>query len=75
MKPFATPTVAILALVAIVHLLRLLADWSDVSVNGIDIPMWVSVIALVARARVPTHQHVSTSPLAALTLRKDAFLS
>jgi hypothetical protein len=32
--------------VAIVHLLRLLADWS-VSVNGIDIPMWVSVIALV----------------------------
>jgi hypothetical protein len=46
MKPFATATVAILALVAIVHLLRLLADWS-VSVNGIDIPMWVSVIALV----------------------------
>jgi hypothetical protein len=46
MKPFATATVAILALVATVHLLRLLADWS-VSVNGIDIPMWVSVIALV----------------------------
>jgi hypothetical protein len=46
MKPFATATVAILALVVIVHLLRLLADWS-VSVNGIDIPMWVSVIALV----------------------------
>jgi hypothetical protein len=46
MKPFATATVAILALVAIVHLLRLLADWS-VSVNGIDIPMWVSVIALL----------------------------
>jgi hypothetical protein len=46
MKPFATATVAILALVAIVHLLRLLADWS-VSVNGIDIPMWASVIALV----------------------------
>jgi len=46
MKPFATATVAILALVAILHLLRLLAGWS-VSVNGIDIPMWVSVIALV----------------------------
>ena len=45
MKPFATGTVAILALVAIVHLVRLLAGWS-VSVNGIDIPMWVSVVAL-----------------------------
>ena len=46
MKPFATATVAIFALVAIVHLVRLLAGWS-VSVNWIDIPMWVSVIALV----------------------------
>jgi len=45
MKPFATANVAILALVAIVHLVRLLAGWS-VSVNGIDIPMWVSVVAL-----------------------------
>ena len=41
MKPFATATVAILALVAIVHVVRLLAGWS-VSVNGIDIPMWVA---------------------------------
>jgi len=46
MKPFATATVAILALVAVVHLVRLLAGWS-VSINGIDIPMWVSVVALV----------------------------
>ena len=49
MKPFATATVAILALVAIAHLVRLLAGWS-VSVNEIDIPMWVSVIALVVAA-------------------------
>ena len=46
MKPLATATVAILALVAVVHLVRLLAGWSA-SVNGIDIPMWVSVVALV----------------------------
>jgi hypothetical protein len=46
MKPFATAAVAILALVAIVHLVRLLVGWS-VSVNGIDIPMLVSVVALV----------------------------
>ncbi len=46
MKPFATATVIILALVAIVHVVRLLAGWS-VSVNGIDVPMWVSVIAVV----------------------------
>ena len=38
MKPFATATVIILALVAIVHVVRLLVGWS-VSVNGIDIPM------------------------------------
>ena len=46
MKPFATATVAILALVPIVHLVRLLAGWS-VSINGSDIPMWVSVVALM----------------------------
>ena len=49
MKPFVTATVAILALVTIVHVVRLLAGWS-VSVNGIDIPMWVSVVALVVTA-------------------------
>ena len=53
MKPFATATVAIFALVAIIHLVRLLAGWS-VSVNGIDIPMWVSVIALVVAGRIGT---------------------
>ena len=46
MKPFTTATVAILALVAILHVVRLLAGWS-VSANGIDIPMWVSVITVV----------------------------
>jgi hypothetical protein len=46
MKPFTTATLVILALVAIVHASRLLLGWS-VIVNGSDIPMWVSVVALV----------------------------
>jgi hypothetical protein len=33
-----------LALVAIVHALRVLMGWS-VTVNGSDIPMWASVVA------------------------------
>ena len=42
-------TLIILALVAIVHVLRVFLGWS-VTVNGSDIPMWVSVIALVVAA-------------------------
>ena len=53
MKPFVTATVAILALVTIVDVVRLLAGWS-VSVNGIDIPMWVSVIAAVVAGGLAT---------------------
>jgi hypothetical protein len=46
MKPFTIATIVILALVAIVHALRLVLGWS-VTVNGSDIPMWVSVVAVV----------------------------
>jgi hypothetical protein len=46
MKPFTTATLVILALVAIVHVLRLLLGWS-VTINGTDIPMWVSAVAFV----------------------------
>ena len=46
MKPFTIATLVILALVAIVHALRLVLGWS-VTVNGSDIPMWVSIVALV----------------------------
>jgi hypothetical protein len=49
MKPFTTATLIILALVAIVHALRVLMRWS-VIVNGSNIPMWVSVVALVISA-------------------------
>lgn len=46
MKPFATATLIILALVAIVHALRLVMG----TANGSDVPMWVSVVALVVFA-------------------------
>ena len=49
MKPFTTATLIILALVAIVHALRVLLGWS-VAVNGSDIPMWVSVVAFLVAA-------------------------
>jgi hypothetical protein len=49
MKPFTAATLGILALVAIVHVLRLLLGWS-VTINGSDIPMWVSVVAFVVTA-------------------------
>jgi hypothetical protein len=47
MKPFTTLTVAILAVFGLVHLLRLIGGWSVV-VNGFEVPLWVSVVALVA---------------------------
>ena len=46
MKPFAMITVIFLALVALVHLVRLLFAW-EVTVQGIVIPVWVSAIAVV----------------------------
>jgi len=49
MKSFTTATLVILALVAIVHVLRLLLGWS-VTINGTDIPMWVSAVAFVITA-------------------------
>ena len=46
MKPFTTAALVIFALVAIAHLLRLLLGWS-ITFNGTEIPMWVSIVALV----------------------------
>jgi hypothetical protein len=49
MKPFTTATLVILALVAIMHAVRLLLGWS-VTVDGADIPMWASVVGLAIAA-------------------------
>jgi hypothetical protein len=45
-KPFTTITVAVLALIAVVHLLRIFAGW-EVIVSGFVIPIWWSAVGLV----------------------------
>lgn len=46
MKPFTTMTVVVLAIVAIVHLLRLILGW-QVFVNNVGIDNWVSVVGVI----------------------------
>lgn len=48
-KPFTTLTVAILAIVAIAHALRLVFGWS-IAIAGTDVPAWVSIVALIVSA-------------------------
>ena len=49
MKPFTTMAIVVFGLVAVVQLLRVVLGW-DVTVNGVLIPFWVSVIASVVAA-------------------------
>jgi hypothetical protein len=44
MKPFTRVAIAVFSVVALAQLLRILLGW-PVTVNGILIPYWVSVIA------------------------------
>ena len=46
MKPFTTLAVVVLAFVALVQLLRFVLAW-PVTVNSVEIPVWVSAIACV----------------------------
>jgi hypothetical protein len=46
MKPFTTIAVAFLAVIAVVHLFRLVASW-EVVVAGFVIPVWFSLPALL----------------------------
>lgn len=46
MKPFTTIAVALFALIAVAHLLRLIFSW-EVVVAGFVIPMWWSVGGIV----------------------------
>jgi hypothetical protein len=48
-KPFTTIAVVVFSLLALVQLLRVALGW-DVTVNGILIPTWASVIACVIAA-------------------------
>ena len=49
MKPFTTVAVVVFALVALLQLLRVVLGW-EITVNGILIPLWASVIACVIAA-------------------------
>ena len=46
MKPFTSLAVFFLAVFGLLHLLRLIGGWSVV-VNGYELPLWASGIALV----------------------------
>jgi uncharacterized SAM-binding protein YcdF (DUF218 family) len=46
MKPFTNFAIAIFILIAVMHLMRLVFGW-EATLNGLVIPMWVSVIALL----------------------------
>jgi len=46
MKPVSTIVVVVFALVAVVHLIRIIQGW-EVIVNGVSIPMWTSVVGAV----------------------------
>ena len=49
MKPFTGVAVVVFSLVALLQFLRVALGW-DVTVNGILIPSWASVIACVVAA-------------------------
>ena len=49
MKPFTTVAVVVFSLVALLQLLRVALGW-EVTVNGILIPLWASVVACVFAA-------------------------
>ena len=49
MKPFTTVAVGIFALVALLQLLRVALGW-EITVNGVPIPLWASVVACVVAA-------------------------
>ena len=46
MKPFSTVAAVVFALVALVHLLRLVYGW-EVTLAGWVVPLWVSVVGLI----------------------------
>jgi len=45
-KPFTAIAIVILSLVAVLHVLRLIFGW-EVVINGLVMPMWVSVVGII----------------------------
>jgi len=48
-KPFTLIAIVLLALIAVLQLLRFVLGWA-VTVNGVGIPVWASAIAFVVAA-------------------------
>lgn len=48
-KPFTLLAVLVFAIVAAIHLLRLLFGW-EVTINGAAVPLWASVPGIVIAA-------------------------
>lgn len=46
MKPFTNFAIAIFILIAVMHLMRLVFGW-EATLNGVVVPMWVSVMGLL----------------------------
>lgn len=46
MKPITNLAIAIFILITVVHLLRLVFGW-EATLNGVVVPMWVSVLGLL----------------------------
>ena len=49
MKPITSLVVVFLALIAVLHVLRLALQWSLV-INGMAVPMWASAVAALITA-------------------------
>ena len=49
MKPFTSLAILVFTIVATVQLLRVALGW-DVSINGVHIPSWASVLACLVAA-------------------------
>jgi len=49
LKPFATIAVVVFSLVALLQLTRIALGWA-VTINGVAIPLWASVVAGVVAA-------------------------
>ena len=45
-KPFTTIAIVLFSLAAVLHVLRLIFGW-EVVINGLVMPMWVSVVGLI----------------------------
>ena len=46
MKPFTATSAMFLGLLAVLQLVRFISGW-EVSVNGMDVPVWASAVAFV----------------------------